>query len=368
MNSATAVAQRLDQARKLLRQEEVGLMLVWPSADLRYLTGYAGHASERPKLLALSADGPAVVIAPQLEAPGLEGVPGVQVRAFGETEDPYRLLSDLFEDTPHGARVAVSDGMWAAVLLRFQQTYSSFRYLPVSPIMRQLRMLKSADELELLRQAGAKADAAFEAVIQLRFAGRTERGVADELDALLRAQGLLRADWGPTVASGPNGASPHHLTGEREIHEGDAVVLDFGGMVDGYQADITRTVYVGTPEGEFRHVYELVKQAQEAGVRAVRPDAPAQSVDQTTRGVIAAAGYGDFFVHRTGHGVGLEVHEEPYIVEGNTLALQPGMTFSVEPGVYLPGRFGVRIEDVVAVTPGAALRLNNAPRELTVVH
>jgi D-alanyl-D-alanine dipeptidase len=229
-------------------------------------------------------------------------------------------------------------------------------------------MIKSEQELGHLRRAGALADAAFVELLEVRFAGRSERSIAEDLNGLLRDQGLLVSGHLPIVASGPNSASPHHLTGEREIHEGDAVVLDFGGTVEKYYADITRTVHVGTPDDDFRGVYAVVRQAQEAGVQAVSPGVEAQEVDTVTRGVIGAAGYADFFIHRTGHGIGLEGHEEPYIVEGNALTLASGMAFSVEPGVYLPGRFGVRIEDIVAVTNDGVERLNQASLELAVVH
>jgi D-alanyl-D-alanine dipeptidase len=228
-------------------------------------------------------------------------------------------------------------------------------------------MVKGTAEVDLLQRAGHAADAAFAEIRQMRLAGRTERQVGHELQRLMKGHGLDVAGWDPIVASGPNAASPHYITGDREIREGDALTLDFGGSLEGYQADITRTVHVGAPSAEFRSVYAAVHEAQQAGVAAARPGVPAQTVDRAARQVIAAAGYGEYFVHRTGHGVGLEVHEEPYIVEGNELQLEPGMTFSVEPGIYLPGKFGVRIEDIVALTENASNRLNNAPRDLLVV-
>jgi Xaa-Pro aminopeptidase len=233
--------------------------------------------------------------------------------------------------------------------------------------MRQLRMEKSAEELELLHEAGRRADRAFEEIVQLRFSGRTEQQVSDELDLFLRETGLRGADWGPIVASGPNSASPHHMTGDRKIREGDAVVLDFGGVLEDYQADITRTVHVASPEAEFVAVYELVAQAQQAGFEASVAGQTAGSVDRATRGVIEQAGFGQNFIHRTGHGLGLDTHEEPYLVADNDLLLSPGMTFSVEPGVYIPHRFGIRIEDTVAVSDDGPRRFNHATRELLIV-
>jgi D-alanyl-D-alanine dipeptidase len=276
-------------------------------------------------------------------------------------------LHDLTGDLA-AQSVAVSDRMWAAVLLRLQQVFPRARFQRLQTFLARLRMVKSESELELLRRAAHMGDRAFEKIVELRFTGRTERTIARDLEELLTGEGLAGGRVGPIVASGPNAASPHHEAGDREIHEGDAVVLDFGGSVDGYQADITRTVYVGIPDTEFRHVYDVLRQAQDAGVAAVRPDVPAESVDRAAREVIDAAGYGAFFMHRTGHGIGLDGHEEPFIIASNTLPLRTGMTFSVEPGIYLPGRFGARIEDIVAVTADGQERLNAAPRDLIVVH
>jgi D-alanyl-D-alanine dipeptidase len=345
----------------------IDLVLIAPSADMVYFAAYAGHASERPTLLAIGGDAAPWMAVPMLEAPRVPDADSVRLLAYEETEDPIVRLRQVLAPSS-GVRVAISDTAWASVLLRLQAAFPDGRFIPASPLIRELRMMKAEEELAHLRRAGALADAAFADVIQQRFAGRREREIAEELNALLRARGLRTSGHLPIVASGPNSASPHHLTGDREIHEGDAVVLDFGGTVEGYYADITRTVHVGTPDDEFRHVYLVVKQAQEAGVRAVAPGVEAQKVDAVTRGVIAAAGYADFFIHRTGHGIGLEGHEEPYIVAGNALALAPGMTFSVEPGIYLPGRFGVRIEDIVAVTAAGAESLNQASHELVIVH
>ncbi|HJY32086.1 MAG TPA: M24 family metallopeptidase, partial [Actinomycetota bacterium] len=217
-----------------------------------------------------------------------------------------------------------------------------------------------------LRAAGSAADAAFADVIAQPFAGRAETELAAELDRLLREHGHQRVDF-TIVGSGPNGASGHHEPGERRIGPGDAVVMDFGGVRDDYCSDITRTVFVGEPTDEQREVYAIVRAAQQAAFEAVRPGVAAQDVDRAARAVITEAGYGDRFVHRTGHGIGLEIHEPPYIVEGDETPLEAGMTFSDEPGIYLEGRFGVRIEDQLAVTPDGAERLNEAPREVTIV-
>jgi Xaa-Pro aminopeptidase len=339
-------------------------MLISPSADLVYLTGYAGHASERPTLLAVPREGPARILLPQLEALRFPALPEVDIVPYDETEDPYRRLDEGLGGGPPGS-VAISDQAWAAVLMRLQEAWPAARYSSATPVLRELRMRKSADEVEAMARAGKVDDDVFPVLLGQGMEGRTEREVGLALEGLLRDGGLMEV-W-QIVASGPNSASPHHFSSDRVIRSGDAVVLDYGGALNGYQADITRTVHVGKAADEFTHVYEVVRQAQEAAIRAIAPGAPAESVDQAARTAINAAGYGDFFIHRTGHGIGLDVHEEPYIVSGNDLVLEPGMTFSVEPGVYLPGRFGVRIEDIVAVTDFGVRRLNKAPRELIVV-
>lgn len=354
---------RVDSAQTLLEQEGLDLLLVSPSADLQYLLNYSGHASERPTLLVVPASGPARILIPELEAPRLPSGE-IGVIAYDETEDPYRRLSEAL-DAAQPQSVALTDQTWASVLLRLQGVWPAAHFHPATPLLRELRMRKTADEVAALERAGRADDEIFSELRSIRLEGRTEREIGAMIQAMLRDRGL--ADVWEIVASGPNAASPHHFSGDRVVSPGDALLLDYGGALDGYQADITRTVHIGTPGDEFVHVYEVVRQAQEAGVTAVAPGTAAEDVDAATRGVISAAGYGDFFIHRTGHGLGLEVHEEPYIVAGNRLRLEPGMVFSVEPGVYLPGKFGVRIEDIVAVTDNGAHRLNRATRELTVL-
>lgn len=365
--TTVSAASRLTRARDALLERGADLLLVAPSADMRYLIGRERHASERPTLLTIPTHGDPFVLVAAFEAPGVEGIEGLSIVPYGEVEDPYLALRDALASQPGPRRALLNDQAWAIVLLRLQETFPDTRFGSASQLLGSMRMQKQPEEIDLLRRAGAMADAAFGELVSREFAGRSEREVGEELTALLKQQGLETAGWGPIVGSGPNSTSPHHTAGDRIIREGDAVVLDFGGTLDGYSADITRTVHVGETNAEFRRVYGIVQQAQQTAVDAVRPGVQAQAVDRAARGVIEAAGYGDFFIHRTGHGIGLDEHEEPYIIAGNDLPLGTGMTFSVEPGVYLPGRFGVRIEDIVAVTEGGAERLNNAPRDLVVV-
>ncbi len=229
-----------------------------------------------------------------------------------------------------------------------------------------LRAIKDDDELERLTAAGEAADATFEEIVKVDFAGRREIDVAADLAALLREHGHSQVDF-TVVGSGPNGAKPHHEVGERRIEEGDMVVMDFGGIKDGYGSDTTRTVHVGEPSDEEREVYEVVRLAQQAGCEAVRPGIACQEIDRAARTVITDAGYGEYFIHRVGHGIGLTTHEPPYMVEGEIRPIEPGMCFSIEPGIYLPDRFGVRIEDIVAAGADRGRRLNNTSHEMQIV-
>jgi Xaa-Pro aminopeptidase len=227
-------------------------------------------------------------------------------------------------------------------------------------------MRKDAAEIDALRRAAHATDRVVDRLRRVRFAGRTEAELSRLVAEMTIEEGHQEASFA-IVASGPNGASPHHEAGDRVIEIGDSVVIDFGGTVDGYGSDTTRNFAVGEPTADYRRAFAVLQEAQAAAVAAVRPGTSAQDVDRAARRVIQEAGYGDYFIHRTGHGIGLDAHEHPYIVEGNQLALEQGMTFSIEPGIYLPGRFGMRIEDIVAVTKNGVERLNQSPRELIAV-
>jgi Xaa-Pro aminopeptidase len=363
----SVTAERFRRAREAMAENGIDMLLVTPSADLQYLASLGTHASERPTILAISATGESALIAPQFEVPLARHLTEAPILPYTETQDPYALLAESMPPGGSESVIAVSDRTWSSFLLRLQTTYPGAKFQSASSLLSPLRMIKSQAESQLLAQAGSMADAAFTRIVNTPFAGQTELQVAARLIGFLNESGLDTSGWDPIIASGPNSASPHNLTGDREIREGDAVVLDFGGSVQGYKADMTRTVHVGTPGDEFRRVYDVVRRAQETGVNACRAGATAEGVDAATREVIAAAGYGAFFLHRTGHGIGLDVHEAPYIVSGNTEPIQPGMAFSIEPGIYLEGRFGVRIEDIVLVTEQGAQRLNTATHDLVTV-
>ncbi|CAA9585371.1 MAG: Aminopeptidase YpdF (MP-, MA-, MS-, AP-, NP-specific) [uncultured Thermomicrobiales bacterium] len=356
---------RLARAQGEMARQGVDVLLVGPSSDLRYLLGLDAHVSERLNLLVLPRDGDPAYVVPTLEAPQLAGLRDLlDVRVWEETQEPAALAAAVVGD-PAGKTIAVADQLWSVFLLRLQAAMPAAKWTVGAPVMRPLRMIKDGREIELLQEAARRTDDAWEAFIAQPLAGQTERQALARLLDLTQARGL---GYGfGLCASGAGSASPHHHTGDRVIEEGDAVVFDWGGTLDGYNSDVTRTVHVGPPTDEFVRVYEAVRDANQAALDAVRPGAACEEIDLAGRGVIEAAGYGAAFIHRLGHGLGLDVHEEPYLVAGNATPLASGMVFSDEPGVYLEGRFGVRIEDAVLCTDEGGERLNNATRELTIL-
>lgn len=342
-------------------------VLVTPGPDLVWLTGYRPTAiTERLTMLLLTPDREPTLLVPTLERPDAEGAVGAAAATlvdWSDGADPYDAVRALLR--PEG-RYGVSDNAWALHLLGLQAALPGASYDALTRALPMLRAVKDANELARLAAAGAAADATYEEIVQVRFAGRRETEVAADLADLLRRFGHEQVDF-TVVGSGPNGANPHHEAGDRVIEVGDCVVLDFGGLLAGYGSDTSRTVCVGEPSAEIRAVHEVVRLAQQAGVDAVRPGVACQEVDRAARAVITEAGYGPQFIHRTGHGIGVTTHEPPYMIEGEELPLVPGMCFSVEPGVYLAGRFGVRIEDIVTVTADGGRRLNTTARDLQVV-
>ena len=341
-------------------------LVVAPSPDLAYLTGYDPMPLERPTLLVLrSGEAPAMLV-PELERPLAAGCPSsgsIELVGWTDGVDPYSEAARLL---PSEGRVAVGDRLWASHVLGLQGAVPAISLEPASPVIGRLRAVKDEDELAALRRAARGADETFRTICTMGFVGRREEEIAADLADLLVHHGHARADF-TIVASGSNSASPHHEPGGRTIMPRDAVVMDFGGELGGYYSDTTRTVVVGEPPPGFERVYDAVREAQVTACEAVAPGVAAQQVDRVARGIIEDAGLGERFIHRTGHGIGLEVHEPPYIVEGNEWVLAPGTTFSIEPGAYLEGAFGVRIEDIVAVTAEGVERLNRSTRELQVV-
>ncbi len=357
-------AARMDRARTELAKRDVDVLLASVGSELPYLTGYEAMPLERLTMAVIPKEGTPIVVVPGLEAPRVERHPGVfEVTPWAETEDPIRIVSDLVGDA---GTAMITDHTWSVFLLALQESLQTESFLSARPVTEALRVVKEPADIDLLRRAGASADVVAGLLAEHRFSGKTEEQVSREVGQMLEANGTDVATFA-IVAAGPNGASPHHESGERIIEHGDAIVLDFGGTVGGYCSDTTRMFHVGDPSAKYLEVHEIVRSAQEAAVAAVAPGVTAESVDAAARQVIVDAGYGEYFIHRTGHGIGLDGHEDPYIIEGNQQTLRPGMAFSIEPGIYLPGEFGVRIEDIVVCTEDGAERLNQSPRAVAVV-
>ena len=360
-------ANRMKRAATQAHDTGLTGVLVTPGPDLLYFTGYTPIAiTERITMLAISASRDPAMIVPILERSGAAesmSADAVSLTVWADGDDPYEATASLLD--PSG-RYAISDSAWAMHVLGLQQQLPGSSYVSINDALPMLRAVKDANELGRLAEAGAAVDATFEEIVQGQFEGRLETEVATDLAALLREHGHSQVDF-TVVGSGPNGANPHHEAGARRIQQGDMVVLDFGGLKNGYGSDTTRTVHVGEPTDEERVVFETVRHAQQAGFEAVRPGVACQEIDRAARKVIADAGYGEYFIHRVGHGIGLTTHEPPYLVEGESRPIEAGMCFSIEPGIYLPGRFGVRIEDIVTVTEDGGRRLNNTSREMRIV-
>jgi Xaa-Pro aminopeptidase len=370
---ASRYADRLESAQRLIEDRGIGALLVGVGPDLRYLSGYVAMPLERLTMMVVRAAGPVVLVVPRLEADPARRSPAaasgaVQIVTWEETEDPYELVAAAAQV----ATLAVNDTLWASHLLRLQALLPAARFASASPITGELRMVKDADEIELLRRAAHAADRVVDQIAAGRLVGRTEADVARETRDRLIAEGHERADFA-IVASGPNASSPHHEASDRVIQAGEPIVLDIGGLFAGYSSDTTRTIWPTggdrdrAPDAEFQAAFAVLRRAQAAATAAVRPGVAVEGIDATAREIIAEAGHGLNFIHRTGHGIGLEVHEEPYLVAGNAQPLRTGMAFSVEPGIYVEGRWGMRLEDIVVCGPSGPDTLNRSWLDLRVV-
>jgi Xaa-Pro aminopeptidase len=367
-------AERIERARAALPGHAAAALLLGVGADLRYLTGYTPILTERLTMLVLPASGRAILVAPRLEAMAAATCPAategiVEVVAWDETQDAHALVAERLSAS--GGRVLISADLWAMHVLALEDALPGRPFGLATEVLRDLRMAKDPDEIALLRLAAHAADRVLEAIASGPLVGRTEREVSLEILEGLVAEGHDAGQFA-IVASGPNSASPHHHPGNRRIEAGEAVVFDLGGPFAGYCSDMTRTVWVQgpariPPTAEFLEIYDLVRRANAEATAAVRPGVPCEALDAAARSVIAAGGHGPAFLHRVGHGIGLETHEEPYLVAGNNEPLRAGVAFSIEPGVYLAERHGVRIEDIVVCGAGGADVLNEATRDLLIV-
>ncbi|MDR0998508.1 MAG: Xaa-Pro peptidase family protein [Treponema sp.] len=355
--------KRWGRAREKMREGDIAALLLVPSTDLYYLTGFRGHISDRFTGFLLTLEG-AFFLYPAFEKNRInpELLDSAECLPHRDGEDPYGMFTGLL---PRKDGIIASDTrIWGSVLLSLQERVPKARWLDAGKILIPLRIEKDEGEYGLLREAQGMAALGLEELYKWGLEGRSEKEAAAKLTEFCAQAGLEQADWGPIVASGPNGASPHHVSGDRLILPGDPVVIDFGGVHGGYQADMTRTPVIGKAGDEFKAVYETVLAANQAAFGAAKPGTPCEAVDTAARDLIGRAGYGEYFNHRLGHGIGLDLHEDPYMVKGNTRLIRPGMAFSDEPGIYLPGKFGVRIEDILFMGEKEAERLTPFPHQL----
>ncbi len=357
---------RWERTRERMSDVGVDALLLSIGADLPWLTGYTAMPLERLTMLVLPVDGDATLVVPELEAPRVAPRPEqFAVLPWAETEDPIGIVAALVASR---RSLAVSDRAWARFVLALQAALPGTRWQPAATVTAPLRAIKDPDEVAALRRAAQAADTVAAQLIAgaIPLIGRTEAEVSRDIGDRLLAAGHQHVNFA-IVASGPNGASPHHEPGARRIGASESVVCDFGGTLGGYCSDITRTVFTGAPPAEFYDLYRVLQRAQAAAVAAATTGTPCEEVDRVARGKIAAAGYGEYFIHRTGHGIGLEEHEDPYLVSGNSEPLVAGHAFSIEPGIYVPGRWGARIEDIVVATDAGPHSLNRAHHALAVV-
>jgi Xaa-Pro aminopeptidase len=365
----TDVASRIRRTQTAMAAAGVDGLIVSPGSDLRYLSGYAATALERLTALVVPVAADPVLVVPGLEQAEASRSPaallGMAVLTHAETDDAHALA---MAQLPHAAQVAVDDHMWVTRLFQLQSVAPEVQWRPAGRLLSDLRMRKGSDEIASLRAAGAAIDRVHARMAEFLRVGLTERDAALLIATAIVEEGHVSADF-VIVGSGPNSASPHHSVSDRRLERGDSVVVDIGGSTaDGYCSDSTRTYCVGSePDPGVTAYYDILREAQLAQCDFARPGVTAEAVDRVGRAVIREGGYGDAFMHRTGHGIGLETHEEPYIVEGNSLVLEPGMAFSIEPGIYLTGRHGARIEDIVVTTDDGIERLNTTSRAMTVV-
>ncbi len=360
--------QRLESAAAAAATTGLDALLVTPSPDYRYLLGYDAPPLERLTCLVIRPGERPTLVLPHLEEPLARHQLGtladeIDLVPWEETDDPFARVGSLLAGA---GKVGVQDQMWATFVFRLGRALPRAELGVASMVLAPLRRRKSAEEIELLRAAAVAADEVMDAITAEQLSGRTEADVAAEVRRRLVEAGHEGADWA-IVASGPNAASPHHEPGERVIQAGDSIVLDIGGSRAGYASDTTRTAFVGEPPAEFAALFAVLREAQAAACDAIRPGIPARDLDRVAREIITAAGYGPMFTHRLGHGIGLETHEEPYLVESNADRLQVGDVFSIEPGIYVGGRWGARIEDIAICTDSGGERLNQSSRELRIV-
>ena len=367
INPGALYAARLARVRQEMQRQSIDATLLSIGHDLPYLTGYHAMPLERLTMLVVTNDSVAALIVPRLEAPRVTLHDDVfKIIPWGETENPVAIVAEQLNGAK---RIAVGDQMWARFLVELLGFVSGARFVRAVEVVGSMRMAKDANEIAALQAAGAAADRVARQLQagEIKLVGRTEAQVSADISARLIAEGHDMVNFA-IVAAGENAASPHHHPGSRVVQNNEIVLCDFGGTMNGYCSDITRCVFIGEPSRKITSAYSVLHAAQAAGVAAGVVGATCESVDAAARKVIDDAGFGDFFIHRTGHGIGMEAHEEPYMVSGNKLPIVAGHAFSVEPGIYLPGKWGMRLEDIVVATDNGPLSMNHVDHSLVILN
>ncbi len=364
--SASDYLARIAKVRVAMVAQQVDATLLSVGHDLPYLSGYLAMPLERLTMLVIPQNGEVVMVVPRLEVPRVVAQPGVfSIVAWGETEDPVAIVAQLLTSA---RKIAIGDQMWARFLVELLAKVNGATFVRAVDVVGSLRMSKDASEIAALQAAGAAADRVAQQLHSGRIPliGRTEAQVSADISARLLAEGHDVVNFA-IVAAGENAASPHHHAGSRVIAKNEIVLCDFGGTMNGYCSDITRCVYTGKPASDVAQAYDVLFAAQAAGVAAGVVGAACEDVDRAARAIIEQAGFGEYFVHRTGHGIGMEAHEEPYMVSGNSLPISAGHAFSVEPGIYIPGKWGMRLEDIVVATETGPVSMNKVNHSLVTV-
>jgi len=364
--TASDYLARIAKVRSAMVAKQVDATLLSVGHDLPYLSGYFAMPLERLTMLVIPQNGEVVMVVPRLEVPRVVPQPGVfSIVAWGETEDPVAIVAKLL---PSARKIAIGDQMWARFLVELLTKINGATFVRAVDVVGSLRMSKDASEIAALQAAGAAADRVAQQLHagQIPLIGRTEAQVSADISARLLVEGHDVVNFA-IVAAGENAASPHHHAGSRVIAKNEIVLCDFGGTMNGYCSDITRCVYTGKPASDVAQAYDVLLAAQAAGVAAGVVGAACEDVDRAARAIIEQAGFGEYFVHRTGHGIGMEAHEEPYMVSGNSLPISAGHAFSVEPGIYIPGKWGMRLEDIVVATETGPMSMNKVNHSLVTV-
>ena len=363
---------RIEKTQQALQNSELDALVLNPGPSMVYTSGLHFHLMERPVILIFSKNQSPIIVLPELEMQKLVDLPySIEGFPYGEQPDQWQLVFNKAMNKLGLKGKTIGMELTSLRMLEFGYLHAaapSAHFVDAGTVISSMRMVKDKDEVKMMRMAAEVAQTALQKTLPLIKVGMTEKEVASELTMqLLRNGSDPEFVFSPIVSGGGNGANPHATPSSRKLQVGDLLVIDWGAVVNGYISDITRTFAIGEVETEYRKIHKIVQDANAAGRAAGKPGEPCANVDTAARTVIEQAGYGDYFTHRTGHGIGMEGHEEPYIRGDNFRLLEPGMTYTVEPGIYLPGRNGVRIEDDMLITPAGSESLSDMPRELTVI-